>query len=137
MSNSFVLDACALIAFFRKESGWEKIGQRITNATDGSATLIMHNATVAEVYYDSLRYNASKASQLLSSLAGLPVHFTSLLNNDFIKSIGFYKTHYKMSFADCFVCATAEIYDATIVTSDRHEFETGEKDGRLRFEWIR
>lgn len=32
-----------------------------------------------------------------------------------------------MSFADCFVCVTAEIYDATIVTSDRHEFNAVEK----------
>ncbi len=137
MPDIFVIDACALIALFRKEPGWEKVSLRIKQATDGEAMLLMHNASVAEVYYDSLYYDASKADQLLKSLNGLPVQFISHLNHDFIKAIGFYKTKYKVSFADCFVLATAEIYDAAVVTSDHHEFGPIEKDGRLRFEWIR
>lgn len=138
MASDYVLDACALIAYLQKETGWEKVNSLLIQASSQTSSLLMHKATVAEVYYDAL-YTSSEedAMDLLQSLTRLPVHFTSLLNNDFIQSVGFYKTRYKVSFADCFVLATAEMYDATIVTSDRHEFGAIEKDKRLRFEWLR
>lgn len=59
------------------------------------------------------------------------------ISDDLLKKIGYFKTHYKISFADSFVLATAKIYNATVVTSDHHEFDAVEKDGEISFEWIR
>ena len=51
--------------------------------------------------------------------------------------MGHFKTKYKISFADIFVLATAKLNNATIITSDHHEFDIIETSGELTFEWIR
>jgi PIN domain nuclease of toxin-antitoxin system len=43
----FVLDACALIAFLRKEKGYEKIVTLYDTATNLKVKIIMHAASVA------------------------------------------------------------------------------------------
>ena len=54
-----------------------------------------------------------------------------------IRKIGYFKTNYKISFADSFVLASAKLNNARIITSDHHEFDVIEKDGDMDFEWIR
>lgn len=127
-----------MIAYLQKETGREKVRDLLVEAYEGTTILFMHNATRAEVYYDSLRTSTQQdATAFLQSFSRLPVRFVTTVDHNFFKAIGFYKTQYKVSFADCFVLATAEIFNATVVTSDRHEFEAVENDGRLRFGWIR
>ncbi|MGI8637617.1 MAG: PIN domain-containing protein [Segetibacter sp.] len=54
-----------------------------------------------------------------------------------IQEIGYFKTTYKISFADCFVLSTAKLYGAKVVTSDHHEFDLIDQNRDLEFEWIR
>jgi PIN domain nuclease of toxin-antitoxin system len=48
---SYILDACALIAFLDHEQGWEKVDDLITHADAGDILLSMHIANLLEVYY--------------------------------------------------------------------------------------
>ena len=134
----FVLDACAYVAFLRKEQGFEKVVLLIEKADNKATTIIIHTATIAEVYYDFLRASGKlRADNVLADTYKLPLKILSETTPELIQYIGYFKTHYKISFADCFVLATAKIHNATVVTSDHHEFDAVEKNGDVSFEWIR
>ena len=81
----FVLDACALIAFFNDEQGADRVDQLITQAEAGEAQLYVASVNLYEVYYDALRRGAAeKAEELLKAseaayLSGT-VDFLSLIN---------------------------------------------------------
>ncbi len=51
----FILNACAWIAFLRKEKGYEKIVDLFDKATNFEVKVIMHAASLSEVYYDFYR----------------------------------------------------------------------------------
>jgi predicted nucleic acid-binding protein len=134
----FVLDACALIAFLRKEEGHEKIISIFDKANDSEAKLLMHSANLSEVYYDFWRRaNKETADSILSDLPVLPIELINIISAQMIQTIGHFKNSYKISFADSFVLATAKLNGARIVTSDHHEFDVVEKSGDVAFEWIR
>jgi PIN domain nuclease of toxin-antitoxin system len=50
--NVFVLDACALIAYLRNEKGVEKIITIFDDANNLDSKVIVHGASITEVYYD-------------------------------------------------------------------------------------
>jgi predicted nucleic acid-binding protein len=139
MNNDlYVLDSCALIAFFRKEIGAEIVAKIFERAAENECTVYMHKASIAEVYYDTLRFSGKEeAENIFKILITLPVDFTNNLNNTFIKKVGYFKVNHKISFADCFVLALASIKKAIVISSDHHEFDEIEKTKILSFRWIR
>ena len=126
-----------MIAFFSKEKGAEKVKEILENAALSKCSVLMHSASVAELYYDTLKTSSIEAESMIMNLKTYPITFIENITTDLIKQIGFFKTNYKISFADSFVLATAKIYAAKVVTSDHHEFDVIEKRGDVAFEWIR
>ncbi len=56
--KTYVLDACALIAYLRDESGGEVLESMLA---EENKRFLLHGVTLGEVYYDSLR-TVGKAS---------------------------------------------------------------------------
>ena len=137
MPEHFVIDACSLIAFFREEAGEENVSKLFKDANAGQVIIFLHKITATEVLYDMVRSDKINTNQLLQDIYRLPVIVTDILSDDFIKLAAQYKAFHKISFADCFVLALAEINNAAVVTADHHEFDPVEKSGKLKFEWIR
>lgn len=139
MNNDiYVLDSCALIAFFRKEVGAEIVTKIFERAAEKKCTIYMHKGSIAEVYYDTLRFSCKEeAKKIFKVLANLPVSSTNILDNTFIKQIGYFKVNHKISFADSFVLALASTKKAIVISSDHHEFDNIEKTKILSFFWIR
>lgn len=136
--KKYVLDACGLIAFLRNEIGGEHVKRLLTEADREEVTILMHNASLAEVYYDFIKASDKiTADDTLLMIGKLPLIFINTVDMDFIKEIAFFKSNFKVSFADCFVLVLAKLQDATIITSDHHEFDAIEKTGNGKFEWIR
>jgi predicted nucleic acid-binding protein len=134
----YVLDSSAVIAYFNDEAGAEIIETLLNKATNLNCVILMHNASVAEFYYDSLYRSAEQdAGLVLKTLTSYPILFNETISKELIKLIGYFKTHYKISFADSFVLATAKMNNASVLTSDHHEFDEVEKSGDVMFEWIR
>lgn len=134
----FVLDACALIAYLRKEEGHQKVIELFDKATDLEAKVFMHLASFSEVYYDFWRVSdETVAEKVASDLLFLPIELIENISMQMTRKIGYFKTSYKISFADSFVLATAKLHNARVVTCDHHEFDPIEKNGDLEFEWIR
>ena len=134
----YVLDSCALIAFLRRENGASIVAKILEEAAEKTCTIYIHRVSIAEVYYDTLRFSGKdEAERILKVMASLPVSTVIFFNNNFLRQIAYFKVNYKVSFADCFVLALATIKKAIIISSDHHEFDTIEETKILSFKWIR
>lgn len=51
MSDTFVLDACALIAFLANEQGAAEVEEVLKAGSTGEATLYINKVNLLEVYY--------------------------------------------------------------------------------------
>ena len=138
MKKVLVLDSCALIAQLNDEQGAENVEQIFLSAQEESNTILIHAASIAEVYYDFLKKaDLTLAEQFLEDVNNLPLKVVTEISFDLIKAMGHFKSRYKISFADIFVLAMAKLNNASIITSDHHEFDIIEASEELNFEWIR
>ena len=138
INDVYILDSCALIAYIRNENGAQSVAGIFELAVQNECKIYIHSATVAEVYYDTLRFSGKKiAEELFEDFKSLPITFQNTLDNTFIKLLGTYKVDFKVSFADCFVLALASIKKGIIISSDHHEFDEVEKSKNINFHWIR
>ena len=118
----YVLDACALIAFLRREPGATVIDGLLTNTNN---LCFAHVVNLCEVYYDVVRSNdVSTALQAVSDLIAAGVQVREDIDTAFWQQVGNLKVNPgKLSLADCFALALALRTGATLVTSDHHEFD--------------
>jgi len=49
VKENFILDACALIAYFKQEPGYEDVIQFFDRADEGEISLFMHKLNLLEV----------------------------------------------------------------------------------------
>jgi PIN domain nuclease of toxin-antitoxin system len=133
--TKYVIDACALIAFFQNETGGNKLSELFKVAEN---EFFMHSINLTEVYYDALYVSGEeKAQQLFEKVAELPITILWYLDVNFIKLVGKYKTSYRISFADSFVLALADKEKAIVISTDHHEFDVVEETTELTFYWLR
>ena len=135
--KTYVLDACAVIALYAKEKNHEIIAQIYEEATSDKVSLVMHRVNLLEVYYYVLkRESRANADKILQDIQRSKIKLVDDLDDSFLKSAGYYKSTYKISFADSFVLATGKGSDATIITAD-HEFDEAEQNENLQFLWFK
>lgn len=135
LSATHCLDACAAIAYLRKEPGAEVLGSIIE---DSSTWLVMHACNLTEVYYDFLRAGGEEAAQKAwQSILTLPLTLRRDMDDLFLQRVGEIKVEERVSFADSFALALSERLQIPVVTTDRHEFGPVEGKGLFRFVWLR
>ncbi len=133
--TKYVIDACALVAFFENESGAEKLRELFKMPEN---EFFMHSVNLTEVYYDAVYVSGEeKAQELFEKVVKLPITILWDLDIFLVRLVGKYKTSYQIPFADAFVLALAEKEKAIIVTTDHHEFDVIENAGELSFYWLR
>jgi len=133
--TAYVIDACALIAYFRGETGNDRFRALLK---EDNNRFFMHSVNVGEVYYDTLRISGvEKAGEVFEDIAKLPIHVVWTLDIPFIELVGKHKTSYRISYADSFVLALSEREDAIVISTDHHEFDVIEDAGILAFSWLR
>jgi predicted nucleic acid-binding protein len=137
--NVFVLDACALIAYFAKENGAENIKRIFEQAIDNKNIIVLMNkVNLLEVYYDVIKtYNEQEADKMLEIILEMPIEIIPELSDTVFKKAGNLKSKYKISLADSIALAESITRNATLVTSDHHEFETVEKQENILIKWFR
>jgi ribonuclease VapC len=103
-----LLDSHALLAYLNKEDGFEKVRNVMANAQKSGFPVLMNELNIGESYYILYRKRGhEQAAYFLDVvLAGLPI---SMIANDFnaVISASKIKARHALSFADCFVVATA------------------------------
>jgi predicted nucleic acid-binding protein len=135
MSDKYVLDSCAIIAFLYGEQGKDTVKDLLNGDND----IYMHSVSILEVYYDAIkRIESDKADLFLKWVFNnSPIKILYEITEKTIRDAGHFKSTYKISLGDSFVLATAKLYNARIVSSDHHEFDIVEKQEDIDFLWIR
>lgn len=130
-----VLDASAMIAFLRDESGAAVVEALLTSGTD---ICIAHAINLCEVYYDFLRSaDEGTARSAIVDLENLGVTVREDMDRIFWQEVGRFKATNKASLADCFAIVLANRVGGELVTSDHHEFDAIAAQGTCRIRFIR
>ena len=114
----YIFDSHALLKFFQKEKGYEKVLNLLKTIKKHSLAKYITAINLGEIIYITKReFGDQKKIEVLAHIERL--QFTILpVPNSLIFQASEYKAEYPISYADCFVLASALEYDATIVTGD-------------------
>lgn len=134
--SSFVFDACAVIAMLRGEEGAETV---VSLLGDPDNRCWLHVVNLCEVYYDGIRRgNTADAARLEKLLMQSGLNIETEIPQSLWESAGRLKaTFRRISLADCFALAFALGEEATLVTSDHHEFDPIAATGICPVQFIR
>jgi predicted nucleic acid-binding protein len=138
MSARYVLDACALIALLKDETGAEEVSAIFNEAFKDEALIFINKINLLEVYYDVYR-SADKetADRVVFELAKRPVTVVPEISDAVFAEAGRLKATYKISLADSIALAETSVSGGLLVTADHHEFDSIEKRESIYFRWIR
>ena len=130
---SFIFDSYALLKLFQKERGYEKITHLLEDTRKTGGSKYINAINVGEIIYSTKReFGNQKKIEVLANIERL--NFIILpISNNLIFQVAEYKAQYSISYADCFVLASAIEYKAVVVTGDP-EFKKVEH--LLKIFWI-
>ena len=115
--KGYVLDANALVGFFRKREGAAKVRELLNQADRKQVALCISVVNLAEVLSISARYaTLEDATSAIQKVKGL-VEFVSA-DADQALSAAKLRYRYKLGLADCFAAELAMRTGATLVTAD-------------------
>lgn len=119
---NIILDACAIIAFFRDEIGAENVENLLF---DSDNYCMIHLINLCEIYYEFYRSGGeNEAEKIIKELDYMNVKIRFDLTANFWRQVSKYKATIKrISLADCFALTLANQEKGILVTSDRKEFE--------------
>jgi predicted nucleic acid-binding protein len=114
----FIFDSFALLKLFQKEKGFEKIVRLLENIRKDDAVKYLNAINLGEIIYSIKReFGDQKKIEVLAGIERLD--FTILpVPNALIFQAAEFKAQYSISYADCFILASALENKAVIVTGD-------------------
>ena len=116
-----VLDACAMIALLKAESGEAVVWAHLL---DPNNTVYAHSLNLCEVYYHFHRnVGEAAADGAIEDLRYLGVIERSDFDEAFWKEAGKLKAGGKIALADCIAVALTNRVGGTVLTSDHGEFD--------------
>jgi predicted nucleic acid-binding protein len=136
---TYVLDACALIAYLNEEkgAGFEAVDELFNRAEAGEITLYMSIVNLVEVYYGYIGdVGMTTANEIMHPVSNFPISLISTITDSIYREAARYKGVYPMSLADAFLCATAKSLEAMVVTKDT-EIAGPEEEENLPVLWIK
>jgi len=138
MVSKYVLDACALAAFFNDEKGADIVQSILLEADESKVQVYMNKLNLFEVYYGIRREEShQKAEEFYDIVNRLPITIINGISDDVFREAGRIKSSYKMSLADSIALGETSIMSAAIITSDNHEFDIIDEQESILFKWIR
>ena len=114
----FMFDSHALLKFFQKEKGYEKVVSLLQEIRKSGARKYLNAINLGEIIYCTKReFGDQKKLEVLANIERL--NFLILPTpNDLIFRASEIKAQFSLSYADCFVVASAQEHKAAIVTGD-------------------
>ena len=114
----FIFDSHALLKFFQKEKGYEKVTQLLEEIRKTGATKYINAINLGEIIYSTKKeFGDQKKLEVLANIERLNFTILSIPNN-LIFQAAEYKAQYAISYADCFALASAVEQKAILVTGD-------------------
>ena len=138
MSAKYVLDSCAMLAFIYRENGDKIVKSILKQSQDRNIEVYINKLNLFESYYDIMRSrNLQQAENYYAMVKALPIKIIDGISDSVFRKAGLLKTQYRISLADSIVLGEAFVLDASLLTSDHHEFDIVEKNEKIKFLWIR
>ena len=114
----FVFDSHALLKFFQKEKGYEKVLHLLEEMKKTGATKYINAIHLGEIIYMTKReFGDQKKLEVLANMERLEFRVLPV-PNQLIFQAAEYKAQFPISYADCFALASAMEHQAAIVTGD-------------------
>lgn len=129
-----IVDASALIAYFKQETGHENFAALLA---DERNILAIHATNLCEVYYNYLRSDGADKAEAAWQKATAILGVIEKLDAQFVKRVGRWKVDYNLPLGDAFAGAAAEENACALVTTDHNDFSAIEADGVLQIVWLR
>ena len=131
--SAFVLDSFALLAYLQDEPVASRIEKLLENAGNEKCRLFLSMINLGELLYiTERRGGVARAQDVLALIRQLPIEIMSV-DEQTVLAAAHVKANHVISYADCFVVATAIQENATIVTGDP-EFHSVESI--VKVEWL-
>ena len=138
MKLVYILDACALIAYFNGEQGAVVIRDCLRGLSNGSILLLIHKINLLEVYYNLYREHGKIfADDVLIDVITSGISIIDTISDVVFIMAGRLKVSYKISLGDAVLLAQAIASDAAVLTCDHHEFDPVALIEPIVFKWIR
>jgi ribonuclease VapC len=132
-TSDVVLDSHAILRFAQDEAGAERIEALLSDAERSDIQAFVNEINLGEIYYITMRRKGIEfANHFLDHFSTLPVQRV-VASWELIASAAEVKAQHSISYADCFVVATALKYRAMIITGDP-EFKKVEH--LVKVDWI-
>jgi len=127
---NLVLDSCALLAFYQKEKGADKIKKFLQQASQGKREIYLNLVNLGEIYYRLYRtIGETIAEEKWLEIKNLPLKIIEP-SEKLIQEAARFKGKYPIAYADCFAAATAKLFQSSLVTCDP-EFKKLKKEIKL------
>ena len=134
----YVLDACALIAVYKKEYGADKVKALIKEALADQCVVSMSIVNLIEVDYLFARiYGREKADLILEEIYDMPIQLIDTIDETIFSESSRLKTLYAIPLGDAIGLATAIKMKGTLVTADHDDFGKIEQTEYIPFYWFR
>jgi predicted nucleic acid-binding protein len=134
-----VLDACALIAWLKKETGADIVDGLLDQAEEGETDLFISIVNLVEIYYGFMKdLGEARAREIMETIRETAIKVVDTTNGAVFEEVARLKSTLKnFSLADAFGLATASVYNGVFVTCDHHELAKFENQVKIPFLWIR
>ena len=115
----YVLDASALMAFFEREPGADRVEGLLGVAAASHQPLLMSVVNWGEVYYSIWRkYGEEVARRTLAEIAQLPIEVEDV-DMELARLAASFKARHKLPYVDAFAAALAKERRASLITTDK------------------
>jgi predicted nucleic acid-binding protein len=114
----YQLDSFALLRFFQKEPGGEKVRRILEDANKGTAQALLNVINLGEIIYlVQRRFGEAKKLEVLMHIQRMGIEVLPV-PNDLVFRAAELKARFPLSYADAFALASAIEHHATLVTGD-------------------
>jgi predicted nucleic acid-binding protein len=130
----FIFDSHALLKFFQKEKGYEKVVHLLEEIRKTGVVKYINAINLGEIIYSTKKeFGDQKKLEVLANIERL--NFSILpISNNLIFQAAEYKAQYSISYADCFALASAVEHKAILVTGD---LEFRKVEHLVEIVWVR
>lgn len=134
-----IVDACALITYFKGEAGHERFAELLA---DEENVLGIHIVNLCEVYYYYYRSDGPDKAEEVWAKAISFLRVFEKADESFMKRVGRWVATRRTAtgqfpLADAFAAATAENDGVPLVTIDHEDFDPIDQSGTLQIYWLR
>ena len=138
LKHKYILDACGLIAFIYNEPGAEIVKHILKEAANGNTKVYMNKLNFFEVFYGIRREEGLNiATSVYDTVLKLPIEIIASISDEVFFEASRIKSAYPMSLADSIALGEASTSNASLITSDHHEFDIVAEKENIQFTWVR